>query len=115
MNSVRGYQQGFFGCLNNPIVCLASCFCTCCTVGYAVGQVNSTSFDLWSCLCPHIGMYRLRRTVQTKYGINESEDASMVATACLGCCSVAQDTSEVLARNGGGSASQPSSVSNMEA
>jgi len=44
---------------------------------HVAGQVDGKGFNVTACLCPHLYVYKLRKDVQAKYGINESPDASV--------------------------------------
>lgn len=68
-------------------------------------------FNIFAALCSGIGAYRIRRYVQQRFNIKESEDASMMAVGLCGCCAVAQDAHELMKRGiipslAGGSASE---------
>jgi len=67
-------------------------------MGLADGARYQTGFDIVSCCCAGVSAYRLRRYVQTKFNLGESEDASMCAVGLCGCCTVVQDVAELESR-----------------
>jgi len=94
----KGYDQDFFGCLSDPVLCIATtCFAPL-VVGKVQGDIDGGGFNIFSCLCAGVGAYRLRRHVQRLAGIQESEDSSMMAVGLLGCCAVNQDVHELTKR-----------------
>ncbi|KAJ3048392.1 hypothetical protein HDU99_009177, partial [Rhizoclosmatium hyalinum] len=81
------YSQGLFGCFGDCQALCGVCCCQCIWLGLASGKINKDgAFDLVSCCCPAIGAYRLRRKVQSLFGIQESEEASICAVS-LPCIS----------------------------
>ncbi|KAI9202074.1 uncharacterized protein BJ171DRAFT_628961 [Polychytrium aggregatum] len=95
----QGYSAGIFECFKD----IPTCLCVCClspslVIGLTQGAIKGNGFDFLSCCCGGIAAYRLRRYVQNKFGIQESEDASMIAIGCCGSCAVCQDVSELSKR-----------------
>lgn len=97
----NGYDQGFCSCFMDPLWCVASCFCPCLVVGKTKGDLDGKNFDVLSCCCMPISVYRNRRRIQDLYNHHESEDGTMCATVCCACCTVAQDAHEVHVRQPG--------------
>jgi len=90
-----GYDIGVCECWKDLPTCLAVWCCVPCTFGYIAGQVDGRGFSLPACFCPHLYVYRLRREVQEKFGIQEHADASMCGTAICPICTAVQDIHEV--------------------
>jgi len=67
-------------------------------VGKIAGDIDGSGFNIFSCLCAGVGAYRIRRYTQNLTGIQETEDASMMAVGLLGCCAVNQDAHELMHR-----------------
>ncbi|KAI9325477.1 hypothetical protein BDR26DRAFT_879364 [Obelidium mucronatum] len=101
------YSHGFWTCFTDIPTCCGVWCCPCLMVGLTSGKLHKNNqFDIAACLCSGIGAYRIRRKVQSMFGIQESEDATVCATACCGTCSLVQDIREMNKRSSG-TAPQP--------
>lgn len=80
------YNHGFFGCFKTPILCVASCFCPCFVVGRMTAEMDGHAFNIVTCLCWPIGVFRNRRRIQEKHEHAENLDASTLASTICHCC-----------------------------
>ncbi len=90
----NGYDIGFCSCFKDPAWCLATYCCPCIVIGMVTGEMEGGSFNIISCCCGPLGIYRNRRNIQAKFDLVESQDGSMLAAACCPCCAVTQDAHE---------------------
>lgn len=91
----KDYENGIFGCLNDPTICLFACFCPCVVIGQAVGKAEDKKFNIPSCLLAPLGGYRLRRDVAELHQDKQSKDGSILSAICCFSCSVCQDAHEI--------------------
>jgi len=94
-HETQGYDQGFFSCVSDPTLCLATFCFPYAVAGKVKGDLDGTGFDIWACLCAGLSAYRVRRRVQQMFNIQESEDSSMVAIGLCGMCAMIQDAHEL--------------------
>lgn len=104
------WKHGLFSCMDQPGICLFTCFCPCVQYGKSVEMFEGGSCPVNGCLYL-VGLYffaqclchsPIRTRLRTKYGLREVCVSDCVTTWCCPACALCQEAMELQERGATG-------------